>query len=83
MEHLGGLPEALLTTDHDAPVQQGEVQDGRNEPFLQATEPLDTIVNLRGGGDDLYGGVVLLEAAAHAHEGAAGAQPGDEVCYFR
>ena len=57
-------PEGLLAVDHDAPVEQGEVQDGGYEPLLQAAQAHDHVLRVGGHGDDADGGVVLLEAAA-------------------
>src|SRR3990172_4628523 len=59
--------------DDDPPVQQGLVEDGRYEPLLQATQPLDEVAGVGDGGDDLHVGVLLLQPAAYARESAAGA----------
>src|SRR3972149_4809085 len=60
------------------PVQQRLVEDGRYEPLLQATQPLDEVARGGDGGDDLHVRVLLLQPAAHARERAAGAQPGHQ-----
>src|SRR3990172_9264361 len=54
-------------------VQQRLVEDGRYEPLLQATQPLDEVARVGDGGDDLHVRVLLLQPAAHARERAAGA----------
>src|SRR3990172_6132763 len=36
---------------YDPPVQQGLVEDGGDEPLLQAAQPLDEVARVGGGGD--------------------------------
>ena len=53
--------------------------DRRDVALVEVAQALDLLAQRRLDRDHLDGRVLLLEEGAHAHQGAAGAQPGDEV----
>src|SRR5215213_8600107 len=76
LDHLVGL----LGPRGEVPIRYGRVVDGGHDGALHVLHALQAV---EGGvgleGDDLYGWVVLLEPRRRPDEGAARAQPGDEV----
>ena len=70
--------EGVLRVDDDAAVEHDLVEDGRDEALVEAAQALHAVAGVRRRGDDLDAGLALLEVAAGAGEGAAGAEAGDE-----
>ena len=71
---------ASSVVDPDLPVELLLVVDAghdRRGHVLQALEAVEGVVGL--GADHLDGGIALLQVAARPHDGAAGAEAGDEV----
>ena len=81
-EHPGGLDGFPWADDHLA-VQQVRpaplLEDGRHVPVVEAAQALHLLARRRLDSPHLHRRRLLLEIAAHAQQGAAGAQPGNEV----
>ena len=78
LEQLLGPDDRVAVGDHDLAVQQLEVDDRRDEAVVERAQALHQLALHRLGRDDLGLGVVLLEAAAVAHQRAARAEAADE-----
>ena len=79
VEQLARPDDRVAVRDEDLPVEQREVDDRRDEAVVERAQALDRLALHRLGGDDLHAvAELLLEAAAVAHQRAAGAEPGDE-----
>src|SRR5574341_373876 len=81
-EVFGG-GEGAPAVDDDLPIQETGIQDGRDEPFLQAPQALDRISGVWLDGDDPDLGVVLLQTARTTHEGSPGPKARDQDIHLR
>src|SRR5690606_29247500 len=73
-----GHREARLAVHDDLAIEDGLVEDLGDEALLERAEALDHVAGVRRRGDDADVRLLLLEVAAGAGEGAAGAETGDE-----
>src|SRR5215203_283761 len=79
LDHLVGL----LGSRGEVLIRYRRVVDGGHDGALHVLHPLQAVEGrVRFEGDDLYGGVVLLEPCRRPDEGAARAEPSDEVRYL-
>ncbi len=78
VEQFLGPDDRVAVGDHDLAVEHREVDDRRDEAVVEGAQALDQLALHRLGGDDQRLRVGLLEAAAVAHQGAAGAEAADE-----
>src|SRR3954451_22175439 len=71
--------DRVVVGDEDLPVQQGEVDDRRDEAVVERAQALHGLALHRLGRDELDGvAQLLLEPAAHAHQRPARAEPSHE-----
>src|SRR5439155_12461975 len=71
--------DRVAVGDEDLAVQQREIDDRGDEAVVQRAQPLHRLALHRLGRHDLDGVAERpLQPPARAHQGAAGAQPGDE-----
>src|SRR5579875_3268720 len=83
LKQLAGEADRVLVGDKDLPVEQGEVDDRRDEPFVKGAQPLHRLPRHRLGGNDLH--LVakgLLQPSAATHQRPAGAKAGDKGAHL-
>src|SRR4051794_7092538 len=79
LHQLTGAMDGVLGPHGEAGVQQRGIVELGDEPLVDVAQPVDQLAVARLGGDDLDIGLVLPEVAGAPHQGARGAQAGDEV----